>query len=47
MRKSTSDFILILAGAVILWRLKKQDIMAKLSYKAEYIVVNTAAFKAI
>ena len=46
-RKSTSGFIFMLAGAAISWRLKQQDIMAKSSYKAEYVAVDAIAFKAI
>ena len=46
-RKSTSGFVFMLAGAAISWRLKQQDIMAKSSYKAEYVAVNAAASKAI
>jgi hypothetical protein len=46
-RKSTSSFVFMLAGAVISWRSKQQDIVAKSSCEAEYVAIDAAASEAI
>ena len=46
-RKSTSDNLFFLGGALITWQSQKQKIVALSSCEAEYVAATTAAYQAI
>lgn len=46
-RKSTSDYVFMLAGAAISWCSKQQEVIAKLICEAEYIALDAAATEVI
>jgi len=45
-RKSTSEYIFIVAGGAITWRSKKQETIALSSTEAEYVALSEAACEA-